>query len=493
MKPLKFQKMWEAANTFVFNIDTGDIRPTLGSLPKVTSFGDKHRFFYYENGIGGAYFEEEEMKKAGEAGLKNFTNNKFVSNYFEEIDQMFRIAEKFTKQASTLNLKETTTSELKSFFDTGIHNIIEFFGYYLACQPQCVALFEKKVQEMLEKVLPVNKVTEVYTLLSATTEITKLKKEEIHWLELAINAQKNLLNKVDENVKREIEKHYDEYFLLNVGDGGKPHTLDEFIKKFEKDSKNTTEETSKELAQIYATIKHIENSQKECIKKYALTKEIIEYCNLLARIGHYRLEMRISGWMPMYHYVELILDEIGRRFSYNEKEIRFATVDEINSIHEGKKIDKEILSERIHAFLFLIEEGKVSVLAGKEAKNKFNVLISKVDYSTIKEIKGNVAMKGKVKGKAVVFRWGNDMDEKIRLMDDNSILVAGQTRPQLMPLIVKSKGIVTDEGGITSHAAIVSRELSIPCVIGTKIATQVIKDGDYIEIDAEKGIITILK
>ena len=56
----------------------------------------------------------------------------------------------------------------------------------------------------------------------------------------------------------------------------------------------------------------------------------------------------------------------------------------------------------------------------------------------------------------------------------------------------KSAAIVSDEGGITSHAAIVSRELKIPCVIGTKIATKVFKDGDLVEVDANKGIVRLV-
>lgn len=57
----------------------------------------------------------------------------------------------------------------------------------------------------------------------------------------------------------------------------------------------------------------------------------------------------------------------------------------------------------------------------------------------------------------------------------------------------KAGAIVTDEGGITCHAAIVSRELGKPCVIGTKIATKVLKDGDEVEVDAEQGIVRILR
>ena len=56
-----------------------------------------------------------------------------------------------------------------------------------------------------------------------------------------------------------------------------------------------------------------------------------------------------------------------------------------------------------------------------------------------------------------------------------------------------ASAIVTDEGGLTSHAAVISRELKIPCVIGTKHATDVFEDGDLIEVDANKGIVKLIK
>jgi pyruvate,water dikinase len=53
--------------------------------------------------------------------------------------------------------------------------------------------------------------------------------------------------------------------------------------------------------------------------------------------------------------------------------------------------------------------------------------------------------------------------------------------------------IITNQGGITSHAAITSREMKIPCIIGTKIATKVLKDGDLVEVDANRGVVKIIK
>ena len=69
------------------------------------------------------------------------------------------------------------------------------------------------------------------------------------------------------------------------------------------------------------------------------------------------------------------------------------------------------------------------------------------------------------------------------------ILVSGKTNPNLIAAMKRAAAIVTDQGGLTSHAAIVSRELKIPCVVGTKIATEVLKNGDQVEVDANQGIV----
>ena len=71
-------------------------------------------------------------------------------------------------------------------------------------------------------------------------------------------------------------------------------------------------------------------------------------------------------------------------------------------------------------------------------------------------------------------------------------MVSIATNPDIVPAMKKAGAIVTEQGGITSHAAIVSRELRTPCVIGTKIATKVLKDGMVVEVDANKGIVKIL-
>ena len=72
-------------------------------------------------------------------------------------------------------------------------------------------------------------------------------------------------------------------------------------------------------------------------------------------------------------------------------------------------------------------------------------------------------------------------------------MVSVSTSPQLLPAMKLSAAFITDMGGITSHAAIVARELKTPCIVGTKIATKVLHDGDLVEVDANRGIVKIIK
>jgi phosphohistidine swiveling domain-containing protein len=104
-------------------------------------------------------------------------------------------------------------------------------------------------------------------------------------------------------------------------------------------------------------------------------------------------------------------------------------------------------------------------------------------------IKGRTAFGGLIRGRIKVIIRENDFPK----FKDGEVLVTHMTRPEFVPLIKKASAIITDEGGITCHAAIVSRELKKPCIIGTKHATQVLKDGDMVEVDANKGIVRILK
>lgn len=99
---------------------------------------------------------------------------------------------------------------------------------------------------------------------------------------------------------------------------------------------------------------------------------------------------------------------------------------------------------------------------------------------------GVPASRGIASGKAKLIRKKVDYKH----IPEGAILVAQMTRPELTYVPGRIAAIVTDIGGALCHAAIVARELGIPCVVGTKIATQVIRDRQLIQVDGSRGIIT---
>jgi pyruvate,water dikinase len=83
-----------------------------------------------------------------------------------------------------------------------------------------------------------------------------------------------------------------------------------------------------------------------------------------------------------------------------------------------------------------------------------------------------------------------DIEEADRI-DEGDMIVTEMTAPDMVPAMKRSAGIVTDEGGMTSHAAIVSRELGVPAIVGSGDATDVLTDGQRVTIDGQKGTVVV--
>lgn len=103
-------------------------------------------------------------------------------------------------------------------------------------------------------------------------------------------------------------------------------------------------------------------------------------------------------------------------------------------------------------------------------------------------VKGQVGCAGTVEGIVKIVQPGDSTDA----FPSGAVLVSEMTTPDLVPLMQKACAIVTDNGGILSHAAIVARELKKPCIVGTGNATKVLKDGDKVIVDTEKGEVRIV-
>lgn len=167
----------------------------------------------------------------------------------------------------------------------------------------------------------------------------------------------------------------------------------------------------------------------------------------------------------------------------NFKEMRWLSMGEIlsgNHLIKAKKA--ELLGRRL---------GIATPLGYDDVSLGLWKKVQKVQSSKeiIREIKGLAANPGFTRGTVKIIL---DVSLDSHKFNNGDILVTSMTRPEFISFMKRASAFITDEGGITCHAAIISRELGKPCIIGTKIATQILKDGDIIEVDANKGIIKII-
>jgi phosphohistidine swiveling domain-containing protein len=171
----------------------------------------------------------------------------------------------------------------------------------------------------------------------------------------------------------------------------------------------------------------------------------------------------------------------------NKEEINFLT---LNEILNKKKINiqKRIFNSKNKFFVYKNLNGQEKVHWVKDPTKIIKQIEGNKKTDDI--VKGNIAYRGLVAG---TVRLVLTNDFKSAVFNKGDILVSYSTSPVLIPLIKKCGAIITDEGGITCHAAIISRELKIPCVIGTKVATQILKNGDKVEVDANIGVVKVIK
>ena len=238
--------------------------------------------------------------------------------------------------------------------------------------------------------------------------------------------------------------------------------------------------------------KHIKNKKTKLfdnLKKNKLPKRyklLAEAASIGIIFRDDKKKLLLIGVDLIEEWLKMVCEERGCKF----EEMRWLTMDEILQTIKNKKNGNIKMAKR-----FAKNNARYGVLTKtsyREVAEKFwkSVLSLHDEDKNVSEIKGLTAHKGNCRGRIKVI-----LNPKIEAnkFKNGDVLVTSMTRPEFLPLMRKAAAFITDEGGITSHAAIISRELNKPCIIGTKIATKVLKDGDLVEVDADKGVVKIVK
>lgn len=195
-------------------------------------------------------------------------------------------------------------------------------------------------------------------------------------------------------------------------------------------------------------------------------------------------------------FLDKLYNEIVKLIGIKREDILYLTRGEIiEYIKKNKKVAKKLIKDRKRltvCYKGVSAGGRYYILEGDKAKE----FLKKGGFKGIKEkekpgktLTGQVASLGEAKGGVRVI-----LDPaQLKDFKKDEILVSLYTAVEYVPAMKKAKAILTETGGITSHSAVVSRELGKPCIIALNNVTKILKTGDLVEVDANKGVVKILK
>ncbi len=384
------------------------------------------------------------------------------------------------------NLSRKTDEELKSLVVKGIEDLVNLCSYLLfPISLQCY--FEESIKNWLSQKVKDPKFKDNYfKILTTPSKQNSGYFEQVAILKLAILYNEN------RGIKNKIDDYLLEFDTLGVKYGvGELWNKKEVVERIKYLSKQSPK---KRLYHILSILKQADDKVEITLKKLNADKnfrKFIVITRLYVYLRTYRTDIISGAFANMFP----LFKEIGKRNALNLRSVIECLPNEIISFNFP---DKKTITERAKTNIIRGVDGKLYFAFGEKAIKVHKKLLKNVNQKVIKkkvkitenkEIKGVIANKGIVKGfvKIVLDNTG------LKKISEGDILVSSMTTPDFVPAMEKASAFITDEGGILCHAAIVSREMQKPCIIGTGSATSILKDGDLVEVNANQGLVKILK
>lgn len=428
-------------------------------------------------------------------------------NYQEHLPRMFNIVKtasdsfiEFTKGINAKQLSQLSNQGLAAVFS-------DFCKYYENAAGLIAVPFLGEmalVPALKERISPLLQergisFSDFVRIISFPSTETVISQERTDLLEMAkvINHNASIkkifhANKPEEIIKQliqqdkkllqKIEDHSAQYpWILKTLLQGEDYTPEKVIKRL----KDFLVDNFQEKMGIAAQEKEERIKEINKIMEW-LPQKYVRDIDLLQELIYFR-DARLMWLNEGCHYSFPLFQEIARRLNATFEEVIYLLPEEIEQGLQGTlPVSKEELSKRIDKYALVMENHQITLYTGDgvEQQRVKAEIKAEVEVNGV-EVQGHSASPGKAQGKVRIIKDRLELHK----VEKGDILVTKLTTPDFVVAMEKAAAIVTDLGGITSHAAIVSRELGIPCVVGTELATKIFKDGDLVEVNAEKGIV----
>ncbi|MDE1857057.1 MAG: hypothetical protein KGH98_03155 [Candidatus Micrarchaeota archaeon] len=433
---------------------------------------DSTRDFYY------VFYDTALAMAEGELISRRSGNLSFAKEVLERCISTGEAAIEFAKGIEATDLRGKSKAELLMLFG-------EYVDRVCAIMPITVITVslelnvEKALRESLSRsIMDKGKLDQVMMTLTAPTKQNVPYLEQVSMLRLAERLQEG------RDISKELDEHERKYSWLGYRfDFGRLWTREEILERAK-----SIKEPGSQLRFLEGKEAQTTEAFSSAAKSYGLGPDIVEQA-MAAKEFVWLRTYRTDAINEALGRAKPLIDEIGRRYGIPEACAHYLTIDEIvsGSIPDMRSIEKRM--ERF-ALAFVGSSNGLLFCGGDVERLRAFAESDLLGLETHnREIKGMVASRP-VLSITGVARVVNSVQDVSRVKPGD-ILIAPMTEPNFVPAMERAAAFVTDEGGLLCHAAIISREMNKPCIIGTGKATKLIADGDTVELDLAQGIVSV--
>ncbi len=459
-------------------------------------------YFYIAEIVANYCWQKHNFLPINILTLVEYKTNKWQVYYaIKDRSRFLEVLQRFVKQPSLLTkmekyLTETresaifhiTEKPLESLTDKQLGNLLAF--YYLRSQElhkaaMTLRLIDRGALDYFHNLFEKQNITNQSNIMSTSKCQSFTAQENVALLKLAVKVNKGLIKIDSKSYVQQLKKIYNNFCWLTLGyyDETLP-SLEDYDKKVKNLANN---KPALLLTKKNLNIIKEQKQRASLLKNYpSATKRIAD----VAAESSYLKDYFKFSTNKMQFYGEKIFQEISNRTNIKIGELKNLPHNIASALtaNHGKFNKLEAKKYQRHT-IFISLTGKIrEKYIGVDA-DKYKKLFLTHSKNTTGEFKGRTACLGKVTGYAKVVYSPKDFNK----VKKGNIIIVMNTGPDFVPVLSRVGAIVAEEGGITAHVSIISRELKVPCVVGIPHITQEIKDNDYLEVDANQGIVKILK
>lgn len=441
--------------------------------------------FCWKKGTLHIYWKQDDLDKFNEFYLDQLNKDTDFMKQLEELhfDHSANLLD-YTKPFPTMDFAKKTNAQLLEmlkqynalYTNLTLYSCIGIIGSFTLEE-----ILVPYLKNKLKKARSEEKFGEYFSILTNHSGKSWHRMQEEDLLEIADKVRAGASAKGSQ-VQQMLDAHVQKYCWLELGYNflGQPLKKEHFVEKLGK--------VVEHGLPVLPSQQHVSKRKNKIAKELNIDAKHLNLFNSLGKLIYLK-EYRDGVYCKAQYELNFIIKEVLQRFKVPERIGWHMTMQEYQDLLTGVGLEFEKIKHRQELFVWAYDNDE-KLLVGKQAEEFIQKELGQlgVNPAKVRELEGNVASPGYARGTAKIVHDETELGK----VKQGDVLVAYMTKPSYIPAMDLASAIVTNEGGVTCHAAIVSREMNKPCVIGTKIATHVINDGDEIEVDARKGKVKIL-